>query len=74
MGIASTPAAGSDDAEEEQSKIPSKRRGLEFLDVPITAWIRKMNQMQNKRGIIMLDYPSKKDYTSKVGKYKKVKE
>ena len=73
MGIASTPA-GADDAEEEQSKIPSKRRRLEFLKVPETTGIRNIKQMENKMSIIRFGHPSKKDWatiTRKLGKYNK---
>ena len=76
MGITSTPA-GTEAEEEQLTRVPSKRRGLQFLDFCVPSGIRKMKVMEQKRKTIRRGQPTKKEWaiiTSRAGKYKNVKE
>ena len=75
MGISSAPSAVPDEALLQPA--PSKRRRLQFLEVPKTTGLRKMKMLEQKRKNIRLGHPTKSDWMTivrKHGKCKKVKE
>ena len=77
MSIVDTPPHADPSANAEQKPVPSKRRRLNFLpSISRATGMKKMKQLEGKRGILRLGNPTKKDWNtivSRRGKGLKVK-